>query len=210
MSATGQAIPKKMGLAALSPEARKAIVAKGIATRRGRAADRLSPQERFWSRVNKSSGIWKIVDGQISECWAWMAGLIGPGYGAFWFEGKQRRAHIVSYVWENGPIPDGLELDHLCRTRHCVRPDHLEAVTPKINMARGTGIGVINAQKTTCPNGHPYDYNDGGSRRCAACRKANWTAYRLANLAQFAEYQRKHRERVRAAKQTAATQKETV
>lgn len=78
---------------------------------------------------------------EVSEygCWIWKGYLQPNGYGKA-FDGKKvRMAHVV--VWEaaNGPVPDGLDLDHLCRNRACVRPDHLEPVTRAVNLRRGAG-----------------------------------------------------------------------
>ena len=107
-------------------------------------------------------------------CWVWMAGIRPDGYGRW----KGRLAHVVSYERHKGPVPQGLELDHLCRVRCCVNPDHLEAVTHSENIRRGHGWGYIHRQKTHCPKGHAYDeentytYKNGKYvRRC--CRACN-------------------------------------
>jgi hypothetical protein len=83
-------------------------------------------QSRFWKRV-------AVTD----RCWLWTGGLTATGYGQFHFHGRPRVAHKYLYEFERGPVPDGLELDHLCRVRNCVRPDHLEAVTHAENIRRG-------------------------------------------------------------------------
>ena len=79
-------------------------------------------------------------------------------------------------VWEEfvGPIPDGMELDHVCRNRGCFNPDHLEPVTCRENLLRGETLAAQNAAKTHCHKGHPFDErNTGptatGARRCRAC-----------------------------------------
>ena len=132
--------------------------------------------ERFWSKVDKNGP---------NGCWLWTASTLGGGYGQF----RQRAvqvspyAHRVAYELLIGPIPEGLELDHLCRVRHCVNPTHLEAVTHQENMVRGAGVsgrlyaGVYpSSRKTHCPRGHEYDeantrrYN--GRRHCRACDAA--------------------------------------
>lgn len=69
-------------------------------------------------------------------CWEWQANLIGTGYGQFRHCGRSKLAHRHEYEWRYGPIPYGLELDHLCRNKRCVNPDHLEAVTHTENMQR--------------------------------------------------------------------------
>ena len=76
------------------------------------------PEARYWKKVDKSD-----------ECWLWTGSLDGNGYGTFFLDGRVRRAHRVSYAWKVGPIPDGMEVDHVCRIRNCVKPAHLRAVT---------------------------------------------------------------------------------
>ena len=78
------------------------------------------------------------------------------GYGRFTIKRKSFQAHIISYEMKNGLMKNGLELDHLCRNRWCVNPDHLEAVTHRENCLRGTGMTAINAKKTHCKNGHEF------------------------------------------------------
>lgn len=81
--------------------------------------------EDFWDNVLLTNG-----------CWFW-TGNAEPGkYGYLFFDGRKRRPHEVSYERINGPIPAGLELDHTCEEKLCVRPDHLEAVTHKENVRR--------------------------------------------------------------------------
>ena len=75
-----------------------------------------------------------------SGCWLWTAHENGLGYGQFYYKGKPRGAHRVSYQLYVGEIPEGLVLDHLCRVTNCVNPDHLEPVTQKENLMRGVGI----------------------------------------------------------------------
>lgn len=94
-----------------------------------------------------------------ASCWNWIAGKISTGYGELKINGMDLLAHRVSYEIHKGKIPDGLELDHLCRNRICVNPNHLEAVTHKQNNVRGmVGLktGLKQKSKTHCPLGHPY------------------------------------------------------
>lgn len=114
----------------------------------------------------------KVRINESTECWEWTAYLADHGYGYFWMGGKNRRAHRVAYAARNGKIATGLVIDHLCRTRHCVNPDHLEAVSPGENIRRGE-TGLRNAAKTHCPRGH--EYNDENtyvrkSRKSRVCR----------------------------------------
>lgn len=87
-------------------------------------------------------------------CWRWDGSLTPTGYGRIGIGGrlanggKRIRAHRVTWVWLRGPIPDGLELDHLCRNTRCVNPDHLEPVTHRVNIQRGY------ASETHCRRGH--------------------------------------------------------
>jgi hypothetical protein len=125
-----------------------------------------TPEERFWAKVDKTS-----------DCWIWTAHKV-KGYGQFRLGGKGSRqvgAHRVSYEWAHGPIPETLQLDHLCRNPVCVNPDHLEPVTSRVNMLRGQTFAAANAGKTHCPQGHPYDlfntYEYKGMRTCRACRR---------------------------------------
>lgn len=109
-------------------------------------------------------------------CWLWIASDNGKGYGQFTLGGKARPAHRLSYERWNGPIPNVLHLDHLCRQTLCVNPEHLEAVTSKENSLRGFSPAANNARKTHCPQGHPLSgdnlYSYKGYRQCRACRKA--------------------------------------
>jgi HNH endonuclease len=144
-------------------------------------------EERFWSKVNKNGPIPEYAP-HLGPCWIWTAGL-ADGYGAFSIGNKQHKAHILSYTWAKGEIPEGWERDHLCRVPACVNPDHLEAVAPRINKIRGFGFGGINARKTHCPQDHPYDeentyINPKGQRICRKCqsRRMHEWASRVAGI----------------------------
>jgi len=128
----------------------------------------------------------KIV--RTNNCWLW-AGAFGEGGYGFWqyrLSGSSVRyavvPHRVSYVVCVDDIPNDLSLDHLCRVRSCVRPEHLDPVTIKINILRGDGPAAINSRKTECKNGHPLDVGNiylgdkwkEGERPCWTCRRAWW------------------------------------
>lgn len=131
--------------------------------------------DHFWSRVDRSG------DG----CWPWLGGRITEGYGIYYPPGcgyDAMGAHRRAYELTVGPIPEGLVIDHLCRTPCCVRPDHLEAVTQRENTLRGVSPAALNAKKVTCKRGHPFDdantYLKNGQRLCRECRVAATRAWR--------------------------------
>ena len=139
----------------------------------GRKAPRPTPAERFWSKVAKADA-----------CWLWTAACIDSGYGHFYLDGQLVLAHRWAFEQEKGPIPQGLVLDHLCRNRRCVRPDHLEPVTNLENIRRG-----IKGQKpSTCSHGHRYTPDNTridkrGRRHCLICQ----AAYNARRRAQYKE-----------------------
>lgn len=108
------------------------------------------------------------------DCWLW-TGSVRHGYGQIRLKAGDRwtvgSAHRVSYELAVGSIPEGLDLDHLCRTTTCVNPDHLEPVTRKVNVLRGEGPAAVNARKVLCGAGHEYGEArfPNGRRRCLVC-----------------------------------------
>lgn len=101
---------------------------------------------RFIAKVDKTEG-----------CWLWTANIDPGGYGTFQARNHQRwYAHRWSYTYHVGPIPGGLQLDHLCRVRHCVNPAHLEPVTPRENTRRGVSAPAVNAAREACIHGHEF------------------------------------------------------
>ena len=132
----------------------------------------------------------KIVAPSADECWQWTACTDSHGYGHFKVDGRGVGAHRFAYEYFVGPIPDGLELDHLCRVRNCVNPAHLEAVTHAENIRRGESPLAINAAKTHCLKGHPLDaentYRWRGGRHCRICVRARVRAYRARKRAKAA------------------------
>lgn len=127
--------------------------------------------ERFWRRVEKTE-----------TCWLW-TGRLAEGYGITSYQGRNQRAHRVSWIMANGPIPEGLTIDHLCRVRNCVNPAHMEPVPNTENVRRGNGLFVSNARKTHCKHGHEFSSENtrhapNGSRVCIRCSKDNSRRHR--------------------------------
>lgn len=139
----------------------------------GRAPPGGDVAERFWAKVDRSGG--------PDACWPWMAGRFSSGYGVFVFNRKSVPAHRWAYESEIGPIPEGLELDHLCRNRACQNARHLEPVTHAENVRRGEGLAAQNARKTHCLRGHEFTAENtylrsGGNRQCRDCKQAHQRA----------------------------------
>jgi len=114
--------------------------------------------ERFMSFVKKTD-----------TCWEWQGGKDKDGYGTFLLLRKGRRAHRVSYYAHYGEKPNKLTVHHKCRNKGCVNPEHLELMTVKENNLLSNNVGAINARKTHCKNGHPFDRKYGKQRYCSIC-----------------------------------------
>lgn len=128
--------------------------------------------DRFWRSVEKTSG-----------CWLWKMNLDNDGYGRLGIGSRSDNtnrlvlAHRWAYEYFVGPILSGLTIDHLCRRRNCVNPAHMEAVTLRVNILRGIAPTAVNARKTRCIRGHPFDARNtrmkGGVRQCRICVNAS-------------------------------------
>lgn len=127
-----------------------------------------------WKNVEPAERLLAKADfDEITGCWEYRGKLNSGGYGAAWLDGRVRPWHRACYMVFVGPIPDGMELDHLCRNRKCGNPGHLEPVSRRENLLRGNGWSGRNARKTHCPVGHEYtDENTSwyrGQRKCRTC-----------------------------------------
>lgn len=167
-----------------------------VAVKVDRADSATHIHSRLWSRVNKSGPVPAYAP-HLGPCWIW-TGLLVNGYGRFSFgsdrTGTKREVLAYKYIYESlhGLVPQGLELDHLCRVRACCNPDHLDPVTHAENMKRSPltndgRLGAVHAAKTHCPNGHPYDEentkvstqrNGWAHRTCRACQRIRAAARR--------------------------------
>jgi len=120
----------------------------------------------------------RIPDRQPGQCWLWTGTIMPNGYGLCGWQYKRYLAHRLIYEHLIGAIPKGLEIDHLCRTRHCVNPAHLEPVTHAENMRRGKSYYQ---KRTHCIHGHPYDaantYIGKKGYFCRVCGRQRTLAY---------------------------------
>lgn len=148
------------------------VYCKAACRREGRIkpVPKQSPIERFM----------KFVEVQPDGCWKWTGHIDSEGYGRFKLNGRWRLAHCVSHEIHKGNVPDGLEIDHVCRHRWCVNPDCLEAVTHAENMRRGVANAVPSSMarmaKTICKQGHALTpdniyWTKERHRKCRACRR---------------------------------------
>jgi hypothetical protein len=118
----------------------------------------------------------------LGPCYLWTRGCFDGGYGAFWIDGQNHPAHIVAYELVHGPVPEGKQLDHLCRVHNCVRESHVEPVDCRTNLLRGETLAAENTQKTSCKHGHEFTpentyYAKNGSRVCRTCNRMRQKAY---------------------------------
>ena len=153
--------------------------------------DGVTVEDRFWSKVDKN-GLTPAHRPELGPCWMWTGGKMTSGYGLFYLNGTWTGAHRFSYELANDPIPDGMDLDHLCHPgdgscaedkkcphRLCVNPVHLEPVIRLENLERGNTFVARNRAVTCCPQGHEYTPENtririaasgNGSRHCKKCR----------------------------------------
>lgn len=129
------------------------------------------------------SRVWKKIE-KTETCWLWLGCTIN-GYGQMKIPGSaKKRIYTHRFFYERlvGPIPEGLQLDHLCRVRNCVNPEHLEPVTGRVNTLRGTSPVAQRAKQTHCLNGHPLVgsnlINSKPTRQCRICTNARKRKYK--------------------------------
>jgi hypothetical protein len=130
-----------------------------------------SPEDRFWKYVQKTE-----------TCWNWTGSKLPTGYAPFCISGRGKNrvrtyAHRFAYNLLVGEVPEGLDLDHVCRNRACVNPAHLEPVTRSENMLRAAPYRPAHYDMgPTCPNGHDRAqwgfYNTYGRQVCRLCHRA--------------------------------------
>lgn len=138
-------------------------------TKAGRPRKRVTPGASLADRV-------LLHTDRSGECWIWTAAIDkSTGYGRVSIGGKVGYGHRIAYEAFVGPIPAGMEIDHLCRNRACCRPEHLEAVTPQVNVLRGESPGAKARRRDLCFHGQHLYADHGfvdrdGRRRCRACQ----------------------------------------
>lgn len=145
----------------------------------------MSRYQPIWRRIMDKVRV------DVNGCWMWQGakdrGNHGIQYGQVYWNGKLWAAHRATYTWYVAPIPEGYEVDHLCKNGLCVNPRHLDAVPPRINMLRSDAPGAIRWKSAYCKRGHPMVeanlfYHKRGDSECKTCllirnlkrAKKNW------------------------------------
>ena len=150
------------------------------ATYEGDTAVAWGYEDNFWSKFDRTG---PDVLG-LGPCWNWQGAVQKHnGYGRLttrsYTKGQKRSfaAHRLAYELVNGPVPEGLQLDHLCRNRICGNPTHLEPVTMRENLMRGETLAAQLSSQTACKHGHEFTPENtyrrrDGSRNCKTCVRA--------------------------------------
>ena len=124
---------------------------------------------------NRKARFMARVEIRENGCWYWLGAINKTGYGVSSIDGQKTLAHRAFWIFENGQVPEGMDLDHLCRNRACINPEHLEVVTRSVNLRRGF-------EARGCRNGHKFNNEDFSivhrsdgttERRCKVCHRAN-------------------------------------
>lgn len=149
-------------------------------------------EDHFWSKVEVSD----------SGCWEWTASLDTGGYAQLGRGGKNLRGHRVAFQAAGNTLVRGLVIDHLCRNRKCVNPDHLEQVSNQENLRRGESPSAENSRKTHCKNGHPLSGENlfvarNSSRQCRICQRRRKRESHRRNREKNLERMRAYRTRMK-------------
>lgn len=133
---------------------------------------------QVWERFNNF-----VIPEPNSGCQLWVGGVGSSGYGVFWNGEKTVSAHRFSYEFNCGVIPDNLVIDHICRNRLCVNPEHMRIVTTRTNVLENSeGRCAANLRKTHCKNGHEFTEKNtrrnGSGRKCIECDRKNALRYK--------------------------------
>lgn len=131
--------------------------------------------DEIWDKVSERA---LPSEPDKDSCWPWPGSLTSSGYGKVSWYGMEYLVHRIAYQALVGDVPDGLELDHLCRVRSCFNPSHLEAVTHRENVLRGVSFAAVHSQLTHCRQGHEFTPENTyvttqGARRCRTCKAAH-------------------------------------
>ena len=152
----------------------------------------IAARDRFFAkvRVGELPVEWYAPGGPVTACHIWTGSRDRYGYGRINLGGRMGLAHRCALILGGRELDPELEVDHLCRVRECVNPEHLDLVTRRVNWERGNSPSRINRDKTECIHGHPLTgsnvYWEGHTRHCQTCRAAS-------NRRFAAEYKRSER-----------------
>lgn len=153
------------------PHCERTYHGNGAANHIRRCAQPIDHAARFWA---------KVCIAEPWDCWEWQGSRLGTGYGAFYHsQGADKLAHRWAWRFFGNTIPEGKQIDHLCRNRACVNPCHLEVVDPGENVRRGEAgyaTGALYRARTHCPHGHKYTPENiiprpSGYRQCRECER---------------------------------------
>ena len=155
---------------------------------------RKSPLDRFLIRIDVR---------EDSDCIFWTGLMSRFGYGRFNVNRKDVPAHRFIYEHCEGPIPEGMYIDHICRVKNCVNPHHLRVVTPRQNsIENSNGTAFDNHAKTHCVHGHELSeenlYRYGTGRMCKTCANERWKDNKEAHNAAVRKWRNKNRDRYNA------------
>ena len=147
----------------------------------------------FGQRRSIESVFSQIRIDPITGCHVWTGYKNARGYGMTRFQGTRKLVHRIVWQHKNGPVPEDLELDHMCRNTSCCNPEHLRAVTARVNVLASDNLCAQNARKSHCPKcGNEYDrVNIRGARYCRACLNKRSAEYVRRRAAEDPEYKRK-------------------